>query len=62
MTASHRDTILAARPDSAGRVRLISREGADIVDPIGSGLAVYEQCLRQLQREVRSIVEEMHVG
>ena len=56
MTAGHRQAILAARPDVAGRVQLLSREGLDIADPIGGGPADYERCRAEIERELLAIV------
>lgn len=61
MTRAHAEAILAERPDLADRVRLLSRDGADISDPIGGGRAEYEQCLAEITRNVKAIVEQIEV-
>lgn len=61
MTAGHRDAILAARPDLADRVHLLSREGLDIADPIGGGPAEYERCRSEIERELLVIVENLPI-
>ncbi|MBW3540704.1 MAG: Sua5/YciO/YrdC/YwlC family protein [Planctomycetes bacterium] len=57
MTHSHRDSILALRPDVAGRVEPLSQCEADIADPIGGSLEDYRQCLEQIGEYVRALIE-----
>ena len=59
MTAGHRDSIVAAWPELANRVELLSREGLDISDPIGGGRRDYELCGEEIQRNVLAIVEDL---
>ncbi|QDT38315.1 arsenate reductase/protein-tyrosine-phosphatase family protein [Stratiformator vulcanicus] len=59
MTRGHRDAILTSRPDLTERVRLLSREGIDIADPIGGGPAIYERCREEIDREVLLIVDQL---
>lgn len=61
MTAGHRDSILAVRPDLADRVHLLSREGLDIADPIGGGPAEYEHCRAEIERELLVLVEHLPI-
>jgi protein-tyrosine phosphatase len=61
MTAAHRDSILSVRPDLAGRVHLLSREGLDIADPIGGGPAEYEQCRAEIERELLVILDTLPI-
>src|SRR5579863_9390616 len=35
MTGSHRDFLVREFPETASRVRLLARDGSDIIDPIG---------------------------
>lgn len=56
MTRRHRDMILDARPDLADRVELLSRDGRDVVDPIGGGPDDYEACRAEIEREVARIL------
>jgi hypothetical protein len=62
MTAGHRDSILSVRPDLAGRVHLLSREGIDIADPIGGGPADYEMCRSEIERELLVLLEHLPIG
>jgi len=59
MTAGHRDSIVAVRPDISDRVHLLSREGLDIVDPIGGGPAEYERCRAEIERELLVLLEHL---
>lgn len=59
MTAAHRAVILARRPDLVDRVELLSREGLDVIDPIGGGPAEYERCRAEIERELMLIVEQL---
>lgn len=48
MTRGHREAIVAHWPDVADRVKTLSKNGADVADPIGCGAEVYEQCAGQI--------------
>lgn len=61
MTHGHRDAILSARPDLADRVELLGRGGTEIPDPIGGGIADYEVCEKELERNIRAIIEEIPI-
>ncbi len=56
MTWSHRQAILAERPDLTDRVLLLSPEKSDVSDPIGAGRAAYEACKQEIQRYVEALV------
>jgi tRNA threonylcarbamoyl adenosine modification protein (Sua5/YciO/YrdC/YwlC family) len=59
MTHSHREAILAQWPSAAPRVKLLSRDGSDIFDPIGGPLERYESCAHQLREEITKRLEEI---
>ncbi len=59
MTSGHRDSILSVRPDLAGRIHLLSREGIDIADPIGGGPADYENCRSEIERELLVLLDHL---
>lgn len=61
MTAGHRDSILAVRPDLGDRVHLLSREGLDIADPIGGGPAEYERCRAEIERELLVLLKHLPI-
>jgi protein-tyrosine phosphatase len=59
MTRVHRDSILAMRPDISDRLELLSRDHDDISDPIGGGIAEYEKCKDEIERHVRSLINDI---
>ena len=44
MTSNHLNVLHNARPDLAGKMRLLSNDGANVIDPIGGSISDYEQC------------------
>jgi len=52
MTRGHRDAILRDCPDLAERVCLLSRDGRDIIDPIGLGYEEYKKCQQEIEENV----------
>jgi len=59
MTDGHLHALLNARPDLAGRMRLIRSDGGNVSDPIGGGPDVYLKCADELTAAVRVIVEQV---
>ena len=59
MTAGHRDAIQHHFPTYADRVQLLSRQGRDVSDPIGSGWSAYERCFSEISENLRILVEEL---
>lgn len=59
MTAGHREAIVSRYPELEDHVRLLSPDGEDVSDPMGWGVAVYEQCHREIAESVESLVEEL---
>lgn len=59
MTRQHRDAILYEFPDAADRIEVLSRDGMDIRDPIGGGLTDYAECQREIEENVRIIVDNV---
>ncbi len=55
MTRSHRQAILAERPDLTERVQLLSPDKSDVSDPIGAGRVAYETCKQEIQRYVEAL-------
>ena len=58
MTNMHRETILQERPELADRVQLLSPEGSDIIDPIGRGMSVYQNCKAEIERSIEAILPQ----
>lgn len=48
MTSDHLNVLHNARPDLAGKMRLLSNDGRDVIDPIGGSLNDYEQCAEMI--------------
>ncbi|MAT14299.1 MAG: hypothetical protein CMJ46_03420 [Planctomyces sp.] len=61
MTRGHLDSLLSVRPDIHDRVRLLSPDGSDVTDPIGSSRAHYEECRAQIEQYVRDIIEKLQL-
>lgn len=59
MTRSHRDAILEAYPEVADRLELLARDRTDIPDPMGGGMQDYERCEREIERQVRSLLDQV---
>lgn len=59
LTERHRRVLCEARPDLADRIKLLSRDGGDISDPIGSSLEDYRKCAAQISDNLRSWVDEL---
>ncbi len=59
MTSHHRQAILDERPDLESRVQLLSDDGGDISDPMGSGRAAYQACREEIERHLRRIVHQL---
>ncbi len=59
MTRSHRDFLVREFPETASRVKLLARDGSDIIDPIGSGLEEYRRCAEQIEADLQRIVADL---
>jgi protein-tyrosine phosphatase len=59
MTRSHRELLVREFPDVAPRVKLISRNGSDVIDPIGAGMEEYRRCADQIEKYVQGILAEL---
>ena len=62
MTRNHAESILSCRPDFADRIELLAADQSDVFDPIGGGLADYEQCAIEIERHVRAIVSKIQTS
>jgi len=58
MTRGHRSAVLASRPDLEDRVHVLSRDGADIPDPIGGGIGDYERCRDAIRKHLEVVLSE----
>lgn len=59
MTANHLSVLQNARPELAGRMRMLRPDGRDVSDPIGGGVEVYRDCSRELAESIESLVNEL---
>jgi protein-tyrosine phosphatase len=59
MTTSHRDAIVSQWPSAAERTRLLSVDGSEICDPIGSPVACYRRCVAEIQAELKVRLKEL---
>jgi protein-tyrosine phosphatase len=59
MTRGHRELLVREFPDVEPRVRLLARDGADVIDPIGAGVEEYQHCAEQIERYLKDIVAEI---
>ncbi len=50
MTQAHREAILSQWPEAAGRVHLLSADGADVADPIGGPIDQYRRWRNRLKQ------------
>jgi tRNA threonylcarbamoyl adenosine modification protein (Sua5/YciO/YrdC/YwlC family) len=61
MTRHHRNAILAEWPSAADRTELLCADGADVADPIGGPLELYEQCAKQIRAQLDQWVERVRL-
>src|SRR5262245_59045666 len=59
MTQSHRELLVREFPETAPRVRLLARDGSDVIDPLGAGVEEYRDCAAQIERYLQEIVAEL---
>jgi protein-tyrosine phosphatase len=59
MTRSHRELLVRDFPELAESVRLLARDGADVIDPIGAGLDEYRRCADQIEGYLQGIMAEL---
>jgi protein-tyrosine phosphatase len=59
MTRSHRELLVRDFPEMAESVRLLARDGADVIDPIGAGLDEYRRCADQIEQYLQGIMAEL---
>ncbi len=61
MTRSHREMLVERFPETAPRVRVLARDGEDVIDPIGAGIEEYRRCAHQIEQHLQGIVAELPV-
>ena len=58
MTHGHRQSILNAYPDLAGRVSLLSSDQIDISDPYGGGPREYAACKVSIEHNLKTLISQ----
>lgn len=61
MTQAHRAAILSQWPEAAGRVHLLSVDGADVADPIGGPIDQYRRCAEQIKTELDARLRDLEI-
>ena len=61
MTRAHREAILTGWPEAAQRTKLLGRDGSDVADPIGGPVEQYERCAEQIEKHLRTWVEQLNL-
>jgi protein-tyrosine phosphatase len=59
MTRGHRELLVGEFPEADARVRLLARDGSDIVDPLGAGMEEYRECAEQIEKHLQAIVADL---
>jgi protein-tyrosine phosphatase len=59
MTAGHVQALAQQFPRLGPRPRLLSTDGADVPDPVGCDLAVYQECAGRLWEHLQRLVAEL---
>ena len=58
MTVSHRELLLASRPELADRIELLSRNAIDISDPFAGTEEDYARCREEIESHLLQILEQ----
>lgn len=61
MGSRHKHVIVSQWPNTSNKVHLLSPDGAEITDPFGGPLDVYEHCAEQLDRYTDYWLEQLNV-
>ncbi len=59
MTRAHRQAIITTWPQVAERTRLLSRDWADVADPIGGPPEQYRRCAEQIKAALLCCIEDL---
>ena len=59
MTNNHLRAVVGRWPDAAERAMPLRADGGDIDDPIGGSVGVYRQCAQQVEKALKTRVEEI---
>jgi protein-tyrosine phosphatase len=61
MTRSHQELVAREFPEAAPRIRLLARDGSDIIDPIGAGIDEYRRCADQIEAYLQDLAAELRI-
>jgi tRNA threonylcarbamoyl adenosine modification protein (Sua5/YciO/YrdC/YwlC family) len=59
MTDGHRQAILRRWPEASSRTHALGEEEQDIHDPIGGSIGVYRECAEQMEKALRTWVQQI---
>ena len=59
MTDSHRQAVSGTWPETTPRTHLIRRDGANVSDPIGQSVTVYQSTAEQIEANLKGWVDEI---
>ncbi len=59
MAGDHLDVVLDLAPDVADRARMLHPQGFDVVDPIGSDRATYEETAREIESHLERLLDDL---
>lgn len=59
MTRAHREALLAQWPEAASRTKLLSRNSADVADPIGGPIELYRRCAEQIDSHLAAWADDI---
>jgi protein-tyrosine phosphatase len=59
LAGEHLDAVLDLAPELSDRARLLHPEGLDVVDPVGSDRATYEETGREIEAHLTRLLDEL---
>lgn len=62
MTNGHRQALISHWPTLESRTKTVRRDGADVGDPIGAPVDVYQACAKQIDDNLAQWVDEFDLG
>ena len=60
LAAGHLNALQNSRPDLAEKFRMLHPNGRSVSDPIGYGLDRYQECAKEIEECVTTIVADLH--
>ena len=62
MTNGHRQALISHWPTLESRTKTVRRDGADVSDPIGAPVDVYQACAQQIDENLAQWVDEFDLS